>query len=80
MEMTALVGGGQLQVSWRYELAEEAAVQQLMQCYEEELVAVLDHCRSGEGGGYTPSDFLSAKLNDQQLNKILNTVVFEGQS
>jgi amino acid adenylation domain-containing protein/non-ribosomal peptide synthase protein (TIGR01720 family) len=81
LDVTAVVVGGRLQISWRYGAEVCGEVEELIGRYVEELGEIVEQCRSvaDEGGGYTASDFLLAKLDDQKLDQILSTVVFEEQ-
>jgi non-ribosomal peptide synthase protein (TIGR01720 family) len=45
-------------------------VERVAQDFLETLEALIAHCQSSEAGGYTPSDFPLAGLNEQKLNKI----------
>jgi hypothetical protein len=36
------------------------------------LSAIITHCQSPDAGGYTPSDFPGAKLNQKDLDKLLS--------
>jgi len=38
--------------------------------YVESLRQILEHCRSAEAGGYTPSDFPLANLRDEDFKQI----------
>ena len=39
--------------------------------YEKRINEVIDHCTSSDSGGYTPSDFSTAGLNQQELDNLL---------
>jgi amino acid adenylation domain-containing protein/non-ribosomal peptide synthase protein (TIGR01720 family) len=66
--------GEQLQVQWRYSsnLHHQGTIEKLAQVYIKKLQALIQHCLSPESGGYTPSDFAGARLNQQQLDKFIN--------
>jgi non-ribosomal peptide synthase protein (TIGR01720 family) len=33
---------------------------------------IIDHCQSPEAGGYTPSDFPAAKIEQRDLDKLMS--------
>jgi non-ribosomal peptide synthase protein (TIGR01720 family) len=68
-------------VQWTYntQLHLAETIEGLAESYITELRKLIAHCRSAGAGGYTPSDFSLAGLDDQKLDRIMNTVVFEGQ-
>ncbi|WP_174783512.1 non-ribosomal peptide synthetase [Dolichospermum sp. UHCC 0352] len=73
LEITARVIEGQLQINWSYSrhLHRHSTVESLVQKYLQALLKLIDHCLSPEVGGYTPSDFPVANLNQQELDEIL---------
>ena len=73
LDITARVVEGQLQVNWNYSrhVHQSSTVESLAQKYLEALLKLIDHCLSPEVGGYTPSDFPVANLNQQELDEIL---------
>ncbi|MCW5313966.1 amino acid adenylation domain-containing protein [Nostoc sp. KVJ3] len=73
LDITARVVEGQLQINWSYSrhLHLSSTVESLAQKYLEALLKLIDHCLSPEVGGYTPSDFPVANLNQQELDEIL---------
>ncbi|WP_079681561.1 non-ribosomal peptide synthetase [Planktothrix sp. PCC 11201] len=73
LEITARVIDGQLQVNWNYSrhIHGHSTVEFLAQKYLEDVIQLIDHCLSPEVGGYTPSDFPIANLNQQELDDIL---------
>ncbi|MBO1050798.1 MAG: amino acid adenylation domain-containing protein [Dolichospermum sp. DET73] len=73
LEITARVVEGQLQINWSYSrhLHRHSTVESLVQKYLQALLKLIDHCLSPEVGGYTPSDFPVANLNQQELDEIL---------
>jgi non-ribosomal peptide synthase protein (TIGR01720 family) len=64
--------GGQLQLSCIYSenLYRRATIEELTQKVVEELRAIIAYCRSAEAGGYTPSDFALAGLDEEKLGVI----------
>jgi microcystin synthetase protein McyA len=78
MEVTASVGGGELQVVWAYgeRVHERGTVERLAASYMEELRRIISHCASEGAGGYTPSDFPLASLDQGKLDELLESVEF----
>src|SRR6185369_5341047 len=72
IEVGASVIGGQLQVNWNYSRAQVEAVEmeQVAEWYMEELREIIRHCAQPEAGGYTPSDFPLAKLQQGLLDEV----------
>ncbi|MEA5617548.1 amino acid adenylation domain-containing protein [Cronbergia sp. UHCC 0137] len=72
--INAWIAQSQLQIQWRYSrnLHDTATIENLAQQYIKTLQALIQHCQSLENSGYTPSDFAGARLNQQQLDKLLN--------
>ena len=48
-----------------------ATIESLAQGYKEALQELLVHCLSAEAGGFTPSDFPLAKLEQQELDGLM---------
>ena len=73
LEVTAIVAGGQLQVSWTYseKLHRHETIERIAQHYVECLREIIEHCRSAQAGGYTSSDFPLARLRQQDLDKFI---------
>jgi amino acid adenylation domain-containing protein/non-ribosomal peptide synthase protein (TIGR01720 family) len=74
IDVVASVSGGQLHILWTYggQLFHRATIEALARRYVEALRQLIAHCIAPEAGGFTPSDFPLAKLNQQQLDKIIN--------
>ena len=73
IEVAGGVSGGCLWLRWTYgERHHRAAtVQALSDGFLAALRAILAHCLAPEAGGYTPSDFPEANLNQQALDFVL---------
>jgi non-ribosomal peptide synthase protein (TIGR01720 family) len=73
LEVNALVTGGQLQLDWTYSssLHQRATIENLAQGFLKALRSLIAHCQSPESGGYTPSDFPSAKLGQKDIDKFI---------
>jgi amino acid adenylation domain-containing protein/non-ribosomal peptide synthase protein (TIGR01720 family) len=74
LEITALVARDQLQLDWVYSVARhrQATIARLAQDFLDALRLLIAHCQSPEAGGYTPSDFPLAGLDQQKLGQVLS--------
>jgi thioesterase domain-containing protein/acyl carrier protein len=70
LDISARVIGGQLQLSFSYSSNQydRATIEKLSALFAETLRALIAHCLSTEAGGYTPSDFPLAKINQAKLD------------
>jgi amino acid adenylation domain-containing protein/non-ribosomal peptide synthase protein (TIGR01720 family) len=73
LEVNASVVGGRLHVVWVYDSAAEPrpAVERLAAAYMDALRAYIEHCRTPEAGGYTPSDFPHLEVSQEELDDLL---------
>ncbi len=73
IDINCIVVEGQLNVDWSYSenFHKSATIERLAQQYIEALKTLIVHCQSPDVGGYTPSDFPLAKLDQQQLDNLL---------
>jgi amino acid adenylation domain-containing protein/non-ribosomal peptide synthase protein (TIGR01720 family) len=80
LEVNAAVAGGELRVGWTYGagIHREATVRALADRFLDELRALVAHCRSGDAGGYTPSDFPSVKLDQKKLDRLMGKLAKAG--
>jgi non-ribosomal peptide synthase protein (TIGR01720 family) len=76
LEVNGFVVGGRLQLAWTYsqQVHRRATVERLAQGFLEALGALIAHCQSPEAGGFTPSDFPGATLNQENLNKFITRI------
>ncbi|NTW00309.1 MAG: amino acid adenylation domain-containing protein, partial [Oscillochloris sp.] len=74
IEINASISGGQLGVEWTYSagLHRPASIQAMADNFLRALRNLITHCRTPEAGGYTPSDFGLANLNQRKLDKVLS--------
>jgi amino acid adenylation domain-containing protein/non-ribosomal peptide synthase protein (TIGR01720 family) len=72
LAVNAFVAKGCLEVIWSYhrEIHRAETVERLAADFLQALRALIAHCRLREAGGYTPSDFPAARLNEQQLQRL----------
>jgi amino acid adenylation domain-containing protein/non-ribosomal peptide synthase protein (TIGR01720 family) len=73
LEVTAMVAGEELQVSWRYsrELHRRETIERVAESYLQALHEIIAQCREEKVGRYTPSDFPLARLSQQELDSIV---------
>ncbi|MCB0165296.1 MAG: amino acid adenylation domain-containing protein [Anaerolineae bacterium] len=74
LEIDGLIIDGQLSFIWTYSqnFHQTKTIQHLADTYIEALRTLIDHCLSPTAGGYTPSDFAKARVNQEQLDRLLN--------
>ena len=67
------VAEGQLQLRWTYSerIHRRATIERLAQTYLTTLRALIAHCRMPEAGGYTPSDFPLARLDQPAVDRLV---------
>ncbi|HEY0735126.1 MAG TPA: condensation domain-containing protein, partial [Herpetosiphonaceae bacterium] len=72
LEITSIISQGRLHMEWTYSAAlhNQAAIEWLAQGYLGALRTLIDHCRAPEAGGYTPSDFPLAHLDQKAVSKL----------
>ncbi|NCS46535.1 MAG: amino acid adenylation domain-containing protein [Microcystis aeruginosa BK11-02] len=68
-----IVVDGQLDVEWQYSenFHHQTTIKNLAAAYRDSLESLINHCLSAEGG-YTPSDFPDADLNQAELDELLS--------
>ncbi|MCU0533545.1 MAG: amino acid adenylation domain-containing protein [Hydrococcus sp. Prado102] len=73
IDINGFVSEGKLQLNWAYskEIHQEATLLSLAEGFIEALRDIITHCQSTEAGGYTPSDFPQANLNQKELDRFL---------
>jgi microcystin synthetase protein McyA len=76
LEISGNVAGGRLQMVWSYSRAvhRQETISALADQFVQALRELIAHCQSREAGGYTPSDFPLATINQEQLDKLFATV------
>ncbi len=72
LEVIAISVGGQLQVSWTYSTQrhDAATITRLADGYLAALRTLIAHCLAPDAGGYTPSDFPLAQLDQATLDQL----------
>jgi amino acid adenylation domain-containing protein/non-ribosomal peptide synthase protein (TIGR01720 family) len=73
LEIIGSIIGGQLRMTWRYSgnLHRRATIEALAERFIGALDRLIQHCTSAEAGGYTPSDFPTAKLSQRELDDLI---------
>jgi amino acid adenylation domain-containing protein/non-ribosomal peptide synthase protein (TIGR01720 family) len=73
LTVDCMVVGGRLSVEWGYGVNhhDEATVIDLAENYLANLRRLIEHCLSVESGGYTPSDFPEAELDQEGLDDLM---------
>jgi len=79
LDVMGSIAEGRLQLVWTYSahVHSGATIARLAQAYIEALRSLIRHCLSPEAGGYTPSDFPLAQLDQGELDKAFEEVEFE---
>ncbi len=72
LELNALVADGQLEFRWSYSVAAHTAatINALADRYVAALRSVIAHCLAPGAGGFTPSDFPLASLDQRALDQL----------
>ncbi|MEM8808820.1 MAG: condensation domain-containing protein, partial [Cyanobacteria bacterium P01_G01_bin.38] len=74
LDINSLVTGNQLRVDWTYSEAihRRTTIEALAEYFIDALRSLIIHCKTA--GGYTPSDFSEANLNQQELDQFLANI------
>lgn len=77
-EITSSITAEQLHLSWSYSREQYATstIAALTAEFHHILLRLIEHCQASEAGGYTPSDFALANLDQSQLDTVLAAVEF----
>lgn len=73
IDISGSIAGGKLQVEFKYSanLHRSETIERFANYFLSELQGIIAHCKSSDAGGFTPSDFTLAKLNQKKLDKVL---------
>ncbi len=79
LEIDGIIIGCQLHINWTYSknIHQKTTIEHLAQEFIKTLQALIAHCVSPEAGGYTPSDFQLAQLNQDELEQVLANLYSE---
>ena len=74
LSINSLVVDGRLQLDWGYSEAvhRRSTIERLAQNFIEALRSLIHHCTSPSAGGYTPSDFVEAGLDQDGLDRLIS--------
>ncbi len=72
LEVSGIVAGGRLELELTYSTSvhRRATIERLLSRYLAALRALIAHCQSPDAGGFTPSDFPLAGLNQKKMGKL----------
>jgi amino acid adenylation domain-containing protein len=75
LEVNGGVEGGRLRMAWTYSrnLHERSTIERVAGDFLTSLRGLIEHCRSAEAGGCTPSDFPLAGLDQAALDRLVGT-------
>jgi amino acid adenylation domain-containing protein/non-ribosomal peptide synthase protein (TIGR01720 family) len=73
LEIDAEIAGGRLRLTWTYDegLHDRSTIQVLADRCLGSLRSLIEHCLSGEAGGFTPSDFPEARFSQKDLDTLM---------
>jgi iturin family lipopeptide synthetase A len=73
VEVSGYVVGGELRMGWEYdgERYEREEMEGVAGRYKQELEELIAHCVREDAGGFTPSDFPDAELNQTELDELM---------
>jgi amino acid adenylation domain-containing protein/non-ribosomal peptide synthase protein (TIGR01720 family) len=76
LDINSFIVEGQIQIDWTYStnIHESKTIDNLAKLFAQQLRSLIAHCLLPEAGGYTPSDFPLAKLNQSHLDRILTSL------
>ncbi len=72
LDINCFIAEGRLQIDWTYStnIHRAETIESLVKAFVCQLQSSIAHCISPDAGGYTPSDFPLAKLNQARLDQI----------
>ncbi len=81
LEFNGNVSEGQLHFTCVYSrsIHDRATVEQLLREFAKELGALIAHCAAPDAGGFTPSDFPLAQLDERKLGKLARLIAKPAQ-
>jgi amino acid adenylation domain-containing protein/non-ribosomal peptide synthase protein (TIGR01720 family) len=76
LEVNGIVISGELRLAWAYSRKVHSAetIERLAGRYMETLRSLITHCCSVEVGGYTPSDFPAARIDQKSLDLLMGRI------
>ena len=72
LEINAYLLSGRMHLEWTFSRTQHTreTIEQLAADFAAQLRRLVEHCLSPDAGGFTPSDFPLARLDDAELNKL----------
>lgn len=76
LEINTFIHEDQLNMRWGYsrQLHLPESIHKLVQAFEKTLLRFIEHCSAPNAGGFTPSDFPEAGLNQDDLDSLLGEI------
>lgn len=76
LEINAMVVRGELQLQWVYgaQLHSEDTIRTLADHFRDNLETLIQHCLTGSGAGFSPSDFPLMDLGQDELDNLLKSL------
>ena len=76
IDINSSIVEGSLKIDWSYSknIHKPETIESLSNSFIETLRSIIIHCQSPEAGGYTPSDFPEADLDDGELEGLLDEI------
>ncbi|WP_271835357.1 non-ribosomal peptide synthetase [Dolichospermum lemmermannii] len=76
LAISGLIHSGKLEMEFAYseKIHKGASIEKFGLGFMEVLRTLILHCKSKESSTYTPSDFAAAKINQQQLDKLIEKI------
>src|SRR6185295_6738727 len=73
LDVAASVLGGRMELTATFgrSVHRRATIERLLDAFARELRAIVEHCRQPEAGGFTPSDFPLARIDQDALDRLL---------
>ncbi|MEL6353401.1 MAG: condensation domain-containing protein [Cyanobacteria bacterium J06627_28] len=77
IELNAAIVSGQLRCSWRSDdyFVPVSAMEKLAELYVQQLKVIIEHCTGPQTGGFTPSDFPDADLDQGELDSFISQLI-----
>src|SRR5262249_47826670 len=76
IDVNAQISGRRLQTEFSYSegVHRRTTIERLAGEYRDALLGIIDHCRSPEAGGHTPSDFPDVRFDQKTLDRLMSKV------
>ena len=76
LEINTFIQEDQLKIRWGYnrQLHLPDTINRLVKAFEKTLLDFIEHCSTPDAGGFTPSDFPEAGLNQDDLDNLLGEI------